>query len=357
MWYQFIPAAQERTYKFLVGSNEILILSFLAPEIPPLSPMQREFPQEVIDDLIDLVSVGSTGQRDPDLRACSLVSWNWVERSQQRLFYSIELASTPDISRWIRNIRPGVGGVSRYVKKLWIHFGWDQWSQRFPSVDHLKSFASVQDLRLTYWCGGQERGEVVEEAFIALGRSVRSLTVSLPRGDAGSFLHLLSLFLHLDNLSILTSYLDEASEAVPRNLVTLRGSLMLDGVQEHFINALVGSRLKPNVLRVSIPNLTSFDKLLAACAPSVETIFLSPSYGQCLPGLSQNENTTADLCYRNRRVPRSHLSDQLYGLKTCGDQAGASKVLLCRRAHRSAADPFFLPGEGDVQLFQDDSTS
>ena len=260
--------------------------------------MQREFPQEVIDDMIDWVGVGSTGQRDPDLRACSLVAWSWVERSRQHLFNSIELGSTPDINRWIENIRPGADGVSGYVRKLWIHFGWDQWSQRFPSTQHLKSFARVQDLRLTYWGGGQTENEEVEEAFGGLGQSVRSLAVSLPRGDVGSFLHLLSLFPHLDNLSILTSYLEETSEPLPMNVVTVRGSLVLDGVQEHFVNALVGGGLRPNVLKISIPNLTSFEGLLTACAPSVETISLSPAYGQCVLPFHLERSATADLCLK-----------------------------------------------------------
>lgn len=242
--------------------------------------MQREFPQEVIDDLIDWVGVGSVGRRDSDLRACSLVAWSWVERSRHHLFHSIELASTSDIGRWVENIRPGVGGVSGYVKKLWIHFGWDEWSQRFQSVEHLKSFTRVQDLNLTYWYGGQTEGEEVEEVFGGIGQSVRSLSFSMPRGNLGSFLHLLSVFPRLDNLSILTSHLDEASEPLPRNVVTVRGNLVLDSVEEHFVKALAGCGLRPKVLKVSIPNLTSFDELLAACAPGVETISLSPTYGQ-----------------------------------------------------------------------------
>jgi hypothetical protein len=251
--------------------------------------MQREFPQEVIDDLIDWVGAGSVGGRDPDLHACSLVAWSWVERSRRHLFYSIELASTPDIHRWIENIRPGVGGVSGYVKKLWVNFGWDEWSRRFPSVEHLKSFTRVQDLRLKHWYSGQAENEGVEEAFGGLGQSVRSLTASLPRGHLGSFLHLLSLFPHLDDLSILTSYLDETSEPLPKSVVTVRGSLVLDSVQEHFVNGLVSFGLRPNVLKVSIPNLTSFDELLAACAPSVEMIGLSPTDGQCWPIFAANE--------------------------------------------------------------------
>ena len=244
--------------------------------------MRRPFPQEVIDDLIDWVGVDSVGQRDPHLRACSLVAWNWVGRSRLHLFQSIELASTPDIDDWIRNIHPSEDGVSRFVKKLWIHFGWDQLSRRFPSVEHLRSFIQVEELRLTYWCG-EGTTERVEEAFQSLGRSVRSLTVSLPRGEPSSFLHLLSLFPHLDDLSVMTSYLNEPLEPLPRNVVTVRRRLMLDGVEEHFAEALVGSGLRPKVLKISIPNSTSYEVLLAACGPSVETIRLSPAVGPCLP--------------------------------------------------------------------------
>jgi hypothetical protein len=193
--------------------------------------MQQTFPQEVIKDLIDWVGVGSVGQRDPHLRACALVARNWVERSRQILFYSIELASNPDISNWISNIHPGVGGVSGYVRKLWVHFGWEQWSQGFPSVEHLRSFAQVNALRLACWCGGWPTKGEVEEAFGGFGQSVQSLSVSLPHGDASSFLHFLSLFLHLDDLSIMTSHFDETLEPLPSNLVTVPRRLVLDCCQ------------------------------------------------------------------------------------------------------------------------------
>jgi len=173
--------------------------------------------------------------------------------------------------------------VSGYVRKLWLNSSWEQWSLRFPSVEHLRSFTHVEELRLTYWCGGRETREGVEEAFCGLGPSVRSLSVSLPRGDVGSFFHLLSLFQHLDNLSIWTSCLDEGRDPLPRNVVTVHGRLVLDGVQEHFADALIGSGLKPKVLKISIPRLSSYDGLLTACAPSVEIVSLSPTFGQPLP--------------------------------------------------------------------------
>lgn len=245
--------------------------------------MQPTFPQEVTDDLIDWIAISSAGQRDPHLRSCSLVARSWVQRSRRHLFHSVELASASDINNWIGNVRPGVGGVSGYVRKLWMNCHWDQWSQRFPSVEHLRSFTHVEELRLTYWRGGQATEEEVETAFGGFGSSVRSLSVSLPRGDASPFFHLLSLFPHLDDLSIWTSCLEGSLDPLPKNVVTVRGTLVLDGMQEHFVNALIGGGLKPKVLKISIPRLISYDRLLAACAPSVEVVSLSPMFGQCFP--------------------------------------------------------------------------
>lgn len=262
-------------------------LNFILPSSHsprPISPMQPTFPQEVIDELIDWIGDSSVGQRDPHLRSCSLVARSWVQRSRKHLFHSIELASTSDISNWISKIRPGVGGMSGYVRKLWMNCNWDQWSQRFLSVEHLRSFTCVEELRLTYWRGGQATKEEVEGAFGGFGPSVRSLSVSLPRGDPGSFLHLLSLFPHLDDLSIWTSYLDESLGLLPpKNAVTVRRRLVLDGLQEHFADALIGDELRPKALKISIPPSTSYDGLLMACAPSVEVISLSPTFGQRLP--------------------------------------------------------------------------
>jgi len=245
-------------------------------------PIRPTFPQEVIDELIDWVGVGSVGQGDPHLRSCSLVARTWLQTSRKHLFHSIELTSASSIGSWIRNIPSGEGGVSRYVRKLWLGCNWDQWSQRFPSVEHLRSFTRAEELRLTYWCGGDTTREGVEEAFGGFGPSVRCLSISLPRGDASSFLHLLSLFPHLDDLSIWTSYLDESLGSLPRNAVNVRGRLVLDGVQEHFADALIGSGLKPTILKISIPRSISYGGLLTACAPTVKTISLSPAFGQCL---------------------------------------------------------------------------
>jgi hypothetical protein len=307
--------------------------------------MQPRFPQEVVEEIIDWVGVGSVGQRDPHLGSCSLVAGNWVRRSQQHLFYSVELASTTDISNWITNIRPGVGGVSGHVKKLWLNVNWDQWSRRFPSVEHLKSFTHVEELRLTYWCGGRATREEVEEGFGGFGPSVRSLSVSLPRGDTGSFLHLLSLFPHLDNLSIWTSCLDESLDPLPRYAVTVRGRLVLDGAQEHFADALIGSGLRPKVLKISIPRSISYDGLLAACAPNVEIVSISPTFGQCLAHFTMV--ATADFG-QNRGMSRSYLPDLLHSLEARGDQVDAPRVLLRGRSHDSAADPVPSPREGDV---------
>ena len=116
------------------------------------------------------------------------------------------------------------------------------------------------------------------------------LSVPLPRGDAGSFLHLLSLFPHLDDLSIWTSYLDESLDPLPKNAVAVRRTLVLDSVQEHFADALIGSGLKPKALKISIPRSISYDGLLAACAPSVEIVSLSPTFGQSFFPLHDGRN-------------------------------------------------------------------
>lgn len=312
---------------------------------PPINPMRPTFPQEIIDELVDWVAAGSVGQKDPHLRSCSLVSRNWVERSRQHLFHSIELASTSNISNWIGDIRPGACGVSRYAKRLWMGCNWDQWPRRFPSVEHLRSFTHVKELRLTYWCGGHATKEEVQEAFGVLGLSVRSLSVSLARGDMGSFLHLLSLFPHLEDLSIWTSSLEESQGPLPKNAVTVRRMLVLDGAQEHFTHALIGSGLKPTILKISIPHLISYDRLLTACALSVEAIVLSPTFGLCL--LILGRHNTANFG-RLRRMSRSHLSGRFYGVEARRNQVGAPSVLLRGCPHRTTADSLSSLGESNV---------
>ena len=94
--------------------------SFYLPNTntPPLtSAMVADFPQEIIDTIIDEFALDQCGDARDQVRAIkqlSLVSSKWLHRSRMYLFHALEF--TPNsFSMWCRDVRPGVGGPSRHV--------------------------------------------------------------------------------------------------------------------------------------------------------------------------------------------------------------------------------------------------
>jgi hypothetical protein len=59
--------------------------------------MSKQFPQELVDEVIDNLN------NPRDLRACSLVSSRWLERSRRKLFANVSL-NTWNFDQWRRNI-------------------------------------------------------------------------------------------------------------------------------------------------------------------------------------------------------------------------------------------------------------
>ena len=99
---------------------------------------------------------------------------------------------------------------------------------------------------------------------------------------------------------------------------------MLDAARGHFADAPIGSGLRLNVLKISMPRLISYNGLLAACAPGVEIVGVSPTFGQCPAHFTMV--MTTDLG-RNRGISRSYLPDLLHSLEVRGDQVDAPQVV------------------------------
>ena len=109
-------------------------------------------PQEVRDLIIDqLASVNEFYMRRRKfLRAASLVSTAWVNRSQHHLFSTVVFSQWRTMQEWCSRIEPGSEGISRHVRAL----GLIQLQTDPPLVadvpktafPHLTSFRNLQSL-------------------------------------------------------------------------------------------------------------------------------------------------------------------------------------------------------------------
>ena len=111
--------------------------------------------QDVVDLIVDQLSACNRS-REHHLRAASLVSTVWVNRSQHHLFSILKLRSSKTIHKWCSRIKPDPYGVSRHVRVLLL--GHDKKYFRQPLVlsdtkaalPHLTSFKNLQELIIYY---------------------------------------------------------------------------------------------------------------------------------------------------------------------------------------------------------------
>lgn len=107
--------------------------------------------QDIIDLIVDQLSQSVHGwERERHLRAASLISTTWVNRSQHHLFSTVELRSSKDIQRWRSRIEPNLYGASRHVRVL-VLGGNGKYAQQPPAVSEIKTalphFTSFRYLR------------------------------------------------------------------------------------------------------------------------------------------------------------------------------------------------------------------
>lgn len=110
--------------------------------------------QDIVDMIIDQLSWSTSypPEREEYLRATSLVSTVWVNRSQSHLFSSIRFYTSTIFLRWCSKIRPDPRGVSRHVRALLFGGGGYGSSLLIPDMKaglpHFASFKNLQQLTL-----------------------------------------------------------------------------------------------------------------------------------------------------------------------------------------------------------------
>jgi len=250
-------------------------------------PTSRQFPQELVDEVIDNLD------NPRDLRACSLVSSEWLERSRHRLFAHVAL-NTWNFDKWRRNIPPGPNGISAYVHSLALRQARSIVSLEPETLmgimDHLASFQRLKVLLLQdVNFDNLFDGPSLTQCFGHFGVSVGSLHLHGIGTDMSTMLFFISLFPSLNHLSISSPVLSGGETKVPEGAPPLRGTLRLSGLGGASSTLLQGILLvtlhleEISITHSQIANPVVLNKLIEACAPTLKRVELAYlTSGTCL---------------------------------------------------------------------------
>lgn len=169
----------------------------------PPAAMATEFPQEIVDEIIDHLADDKT-TRFVSLRSCSLVSSQWLYRSQKHLFHEMRFTSAL-FSKWCDVVRPGDSGPSPHVAILGYHAGFNEVEakQLAQHHRHLSSFTNLQELQFRetpIHCFTE--GEL-STCFEQMGRSVRSISLRACEMTVNDLVPFVRPFAKLERLSII----------------------------------------------------------------------------------------------------------------------------------------------------------
>ena len=265
---------------------------------PPMDfhpAMSKQIPQELVDEVIDNLN------NPRDLRACSLVSSEWVDRSRCRLFANVAL-STWNFDQWRRNIPPGPNGISAYVRSLTLRQARSIVSLEPETLmgimDHLTSFQRLKALLLhDVNFDDLFDGRSLTQCFGHFGVSVKSLHLHGIRTDMSTMLFFISLFPNLNHLAIGSPILSSGETEVPKGVLPLRGTLQLSGLGATSCALLQGILLIPldleeiSVTHSQIADPGALNRLIETCAPTLKKVELVHlTSGTChapiLPGIA-----------------------------------------------------------------------
>ncbi|KAF9647023.1 hypothetical protein BDM02DRAFT_3117744 [Thelephora ganbajun] len=243
--------------------------------------MSKQFPQELVDEVIDNLN------NPRDLRACSLVSSKWLERSRRKLFANVAL-NTWNFDKWQRNIPPGSNGVSAYVRSLTLRQAQSIISLEPETLmgimDHLTSFRRLEVLLLhDVNFDDLFDGPSLIRCFGHFGISAKSLHLHGIRTDISTMLFFVSLFPNLDHLTISSPMLSKLSGVieVPIGVLPLRGTLRLSRFWATNYTLLQGILLIPlhleeiSVTHSQIADSGILNRLIEACAPTLKKVELA----------------------------------------------------------------------------------
>lgn len=141
------------------------------------------------------------GLLEQDLRATSLVSRLWVERSQYYLLSSVAFYGEAHVRKWCSKIESGPRGVSRHVRVLTLYL-----NQGLPSdtletaLPHLTSFQGLRELVIYHPDEDRVSLDVLGPIFSSFKKSLERLQWSQGAAMPGAWKSLYTLTGSLEKL-------------------------------------------------------------------------------------------------------------------------------------------------------------
>ena len=171
-------------------------------------------PQELVDKIIDEIWISADDPPSNEvIKAISLISRSWVDRSQRYLFRHITFSVVGrQFERWCNAVAPGPNGVSRHVQSLTIQAtgsdGWwineDLLEQVLPYFD---SFRNVEVFRVLNWNVDPFPPEAIARCFSPFGQGVRLLQWDpYQHMTREAWAHIVGLFPRVDHLLLLPGF-------------------------------------------------------------------------------------------------------------------------------------------------------
>ena len=160
-----------------------------------------EFPQKIVDEIVDLVA-DDKATRVATLKDCSLASSQWLYRSRKHLFQK-KWFTDATFSKWCEEIRPGEDGPSPHVTVLHYHANFTDAEHLTKHHIHLSSFTNLQKLHLRATPIHGFAEDELSMCFKQMGCSVRSISLRACKMTINDLVSFLRLFVKLERLSVI----------------------------------------------------------------------------------------------------------------------------------------------------------
>ena len=254
--------------------------------------MATKFLQEIVDEIIDCLADDKT-TRAASLRGCSLVSSQWLYRSQKHLFRKIRFTDAT-FSQWCREIRPGDGGPSPHVTILHYHADYSQaLAMRLAERHrHFSSFTNLQKLHLREIPIHDFTDEELSMCFKQVGYSVRSVSLRACEMTINDLVSFVRHFIKLERLSIIDPFvysssttLDDSTELPILGGVLKLGCLLHQGEVLNFTHQLSLLPLAFHTVILEATDITMsapINRLLAKCREALTRVDIRDrAFGSC----------------------------------------------------------------------------
>ena len=227
-------------------------------------------PQEIVDYI-----VGKVSHRRRTLIACTQVSRTWWIAARAHLYRTFTVSDPAGFEADINELKNM--GITNLVRRVVVRWAYDNGEFIFgtPELTPLKAITHIQELDLRRLDINELVLTLRHEHFDTLKSTVRTLVLSRPTSSTKHILWFISLFSHLEDLSVLgLDMLDNDDTQVPaiESPPSLTGRLVLKSIthQSEFIHGLAS--MQNGFRTVELQSCKEVRGIIESCAETVERL-------------------------------------------------------------------------------------